>query len=186
MSAVHDIAELRRRMDGALKSLHHEFSGLRTGRASASLLDTIVVEAYGSTMPLSQVGNVSVPEPRLLTVSVWDKGMVKAVEKAIQNAGLGLNPMSDGQLVRVPLPEMSEERRKEMVKIAGKYAEEGRIAVRNIRRDGMEYYKKQEKDKAISEDELRKHSDEIQKLTDDFVKKIDELLVQKEKDIMVV
>lgn len=186
MSAVHDVAELRRRMEGALKSLHHEFSGLRTGRASVSLLDTIVVEAYGSSMPLNQVGNVSVPEPRLLTVSVWDKGMVKAVEKAIQNAGLGLNPMSDGQLVRVPLPEMSEERRKEMVKIAGKYAEEGRIAVRNIRRDGMDYYKKLEKDKAISEDELRKHSEEIQKLTDDFVKKVDEALVQKEKDIMVV
>lgn len=186
MSTVHDIAELRRRMEGALKALQHEFAGLRTGRASANLLDTIMVEAYGSNMPLNQVGTVSVPEPRTLTVSVWDKGMVKAVEKAITNANLGLNPMADGQLVRVTLPEMSEERRKEMVKIAGKYAEEGRIAIRNVRRDGMDYYKKQEKDKAISEDELHTKSDEIQKLTDDFVKKVDEALAQKEKDIMVV
>lgn len=186
MSVVQDIPELRRRMEGAIKSLQHEFGGLRTGRASANLLDTIVVEAYGSQMPLNQVGTVSVPEPRTITVSVWDKGMVKAVEKAITNANLGLNPMSDGQLVRVTLPEMSEERRKEMVKIAGKYAEEGRIAIRNVRRDGMEYYKKQEKDKAISEDELHTRSDEIQKLTDEFVKKVDDLLAQKEKDIMVV
>lgn len=183
---AHDLPELRRRMEGAMKSLQHEFSGLRTGRASANLLDPIMVEAYGSQMPLNQVGTVSVPEARMITVSVWDKGMVKAVEKAITAANLGLNPMSDGQLVRVMMPEMSEERRKEMVKIAGKYAEEGRIAIRNIRRDGMDYYKKQEKDKAISEDELHKHTDEIQKLTDDFVKKIDEMLVQKEKDIMVV
>ncbi len=183
---AHDIPELRRRMEGSIKSLQHEFSGLRTGRASANLLDTITVEAYGSQMPLNQVGTVSVPEPRLLTVSVWDKGMVKAVEKAIQNANLGLNPMADGQLVRVPLPEMSEERRKEMVKIAGKYAEETRIAIRNIRRDGMDYYKKQEKDKIISEDELHKRSDEIQKLTDEFIKKVDESLAAKEKDIMVV
>ncbi len=184
--SIPDIAELRRRMEGAIKSLQHEFGGLRTGRASANLLDTIMVEAYGSNMPLSQVGTVSVPEPRTLSVSVWDKGMVKAVEKAITAANLGLNPMSDGQTVRVTLPEMSEERRKEMVKIAGKYAEEGRVSVRNIRRDGMDYYKKQEKDKAISEDELRKQSDDIQKITDEFVKKVDDLLVQKEKDIMVV
>jgi ribosome recycling factor len=186
MSTVHDVAELTRRMEGALKSLHHEFTGLRTGRASVNLLDTINVEAYGSHMPLNQVGTVSAPEARLLVVSVWDKSMVKAVEKSIQNAGLGLNPMSDGQLVRVPLPEMSEERRKEMVKIAAKYAEETRIAVRNVRRDGMDYYKKLQKDSKISEDELHRHTDEIQKLTDQFIQKVDESLVHKEKDIMSV
>lgn len=182
----HDIKHLKPRMEGALSALHHEFAGLRTGRASTHLLDTITVEVYGAQMPLNQVGTVSVPEARMLTVSVWDKGNVKAVEKAIANAGLGVNPVADGQLVRVPIPEMSEERRKEMVKVAGKYAENARIAVRNIRRDGMDHYKKLEKDKEISEDEHKRSSDEIQKLTDQFTKQIDEALAKKEQDIMSV
>jgi len=179
-----DISGLRKRMDGALKTLAHEFSGLRTGRASVNLLDTVTVEAYGSFLPLNQVANINVPEPRLLSVQVWDKGMVKAVEKAISSANLGLNPAADGQTVRVPIPELSQERRVELVKIAGKYAENGKVAVRNIRRDGMEYYKKLEKDGKASKDEHHQKSDEIQKLTDDFIKKIDESLVAKEKEIM--
>lgn len=179
-----DINGLRKRMDGALKTLAHEFSGLRTGRASANLLDSVMVEAYGSMMHLNQVASVNVPEPRLLTVQVWDKGMVKAVEKAIASANLGLNPAPDGQLVRVPIPELSQERRQELTKIAGKYAESGKVAVRNIRRDGMEFYKKQEKDGAISKDDHHHKSDEIQKLTDEFIKKIDDSLAAKEKEIM--
>jgi len=181
-----DQQELKRRMEGALASLHHEFSGLRTGRASANLLDTVMVDAYGAMMPMNQVGTVSAPEPRLLTVQVWDKSMVKAVEKAIANANLGLNPSADGQLVRVPIPALSEDRRKEMVKVAGKYAEQGKVAIRNVRRDGMDALKADEKDGKISEDEHRKQSEQIQKLTDDYVKKIDELMVAKEKDIMSV
>lgn len=179
-----DINGLRKRMDGALKTLAHEFSGLRTGRASANLLDAVMVEAYGSMMPLNQVASVNVPEARLLSVQVWDKGMVKAVEKAIASANLGLNPAPDGQLIRVPIPELSQERRQELTKIAGKYAESAKVAVRNIRRDGMEYYKKQEKDGAISKDDHHHKSDEIQKLTDEFIKKIDDVLVAKEKEIM--
>lgn len=181
-----DINEIKRRMDGALKALHTEFSGLRTGRASASLLEPVMVEAYGSTMPLTQVGTVGVPEPRLLTVQVWDRGMVSAVEKAIMNAGLGLNPMSDGQLVRVPIPDLSEERRKELVKVASKYAEQGKVAVRNVRRDGMDSLKKLEKDGEISQDEHKRFADQIQAATDDFVAKIDEALASKEKDILKV
>lgn len=179
-----DINELRRRMDGALKSLHSEFGGLRTGRANASLLDNIQVDAYGSMMPLAQVGTVSVPEARLLSVQVWDKGVVKSVEKAINAAGLGVNASADGQLVRVPIPELSQERRKELSKIAGKYAEEGKIAIRNIRRDGMEALKKSEKDGDISKDEHTKGSESIQKLTDEMIKKVDEALAVKEKEIM--
>ena len=181
-----DINEIKRRMDGALKALHTEFSGLRTGRASASLLEPVMVEAYGSTMPLTQVGTVGVPEPRLLTVQVWDRSMVSAVEKAIMNAGLGLNPMSDGQLVRVPIPDLSEERRKELVKVASKYAEQGKVAVRNVRRDGMDSLKKLEKDGEISQDEHKRFADQIQAATDDFVAKIDEALASKEKDILKV
>jgi ribosome recycling factor len=181
-----DQQELQRRMDGAFKALQHEFTGLRTGRASANLLDSVQVEAYGAMMPMNQVGTVSAPEPRLLVVQVWDKSMVKAVEKAITNANLGLNPAADGQLVRVPIPALSEDRRKEMVKVAGKYAEQGKVAIRNVRRDGMDALKAAEKDGKISEDEHRKQSEQIQKLTDDFVKKIDELLVAKEKEIMSV
>lgn len=178
--------ELRRRMDGALKALHAEFTGLRTGRASAALLEPVIVEAYGSPMPINQVGTIGVPEPRMITVSVWDRGLVNSVEKAIREAGLGLNPMSDGQLVRVPIPDLSQERRAELTKIAGKYSEQGKIAVRNVRRDGMDLLKKLEKDGDISQDEHKRDADKIQALTDEFVKKIDELLAAKEKDIMTV
>lgn len=180
------LPDLTKRMESALKSLSHEFGGLRTGRASTNLLDTIQVDAYGSMLPLNQVGNVTAPEARLLSVSVWDKGMVKAVEKAIREADLGLNPAVDGQTIRIPIPALSEDRRKEMVKVAHKYAEGAKVAVRNVRRDGMDELKKQEKDKKISEDEQRKQSDQVQKLTDDFIKKIDEMMVVKEKDILSV
>ena len=178
--------EFSRRMDGALEALNKEFAGLRTGRASAHLLDQIKVQAYGNLMPLNQVGTVNVPEPRMITVQVWDRGQVREVEKAIRDAGLGLNPASDGQLVRVPIPELSQERRTELSKIAHKYAEQARVAVRNVRRDGMEFLKKQEKDGKISEDEHRKLHDEVQKLTDGHVKKVDDTLAAKEKEIMQV
>lgn len=178
--------DINKRMDGAVKALTNEFAGLRTGRAHASLLEPIVVDAYGSNMPLNQVGTVGVPEPRMLTVQVWDKGLVKAVEKAIANANLGLNPAADGQLIRVPVPQLSEERRKELTKVAAKYAESARIAVRNVRRDGMDHLKKEEKDGKISQDEHKKQADEIQKLTDQHIAKIDEMLTSKEKDILTV
>jgi ribosome recycling factor len=178
--------DIKRKMEGAMKTLQHDFTGLRTGRASPNLLDTIQIDAYGSLLPINQVGNVTAPEPRMLSVSVWDKSMVKAVEKAIRESNLGLNPAIDGQTIRVPIPALSEERRKEMVKIAGKYAEQTRIALRNVRRDAMDDLKRQEKDGKISEDEQRKHSDTVQKITDEFVKKVDEALVAKEKDIMSV
>lgn len=178
--------EFSRRMDGALEALHKEFAGLRTGRASAHLLDQVKVMAYGNLMPLNQVGTVNVPEPRMITVQVWDRSQVREVEKAIRDAGLGLNPASDGQLVRVPIPELSQERRTELSKIAHKYAEQARVAVRNVRRDGMEFLKKQEKDGKISEDEHRKLHDEVQKLTDGHVKKVDDALAAKEKEIMQV
>jgi ribosome recycling factor len=178
--------DLTKRMDGALATLSKEFGSLRTGRASTNLLDTIQIEAYGSMLPMNQVGNVTAPEARMLMVNVWDKSMVKAVEKAIRESDMGLNPAVDGQTIRVPIPAPSEERRKEMVKIAHKYAEASKVAVRNVRRDGMDELKKQEKEKKISEDELRGQSEKVQKLTDDFVKKIDDLLVAKEKDIMSV
>lgn len=178
--------DLERRMEGALEVLHKEFGGLRTGRASTSLLDPVMVNAYGSEMPLNQVGSVSVPDPRMLSVQVWDKGLVGAVEKAIMDSGLGLNPSSDGTLVRIPLPQLTEERRGELAKVAGKYAEEARIAVRNVRRHAMDELKKQEKDSDISQDEHRDYADEVQKLTDAYVGKIDEALEAKEKDIMQV
>jgi len=178
--------DITRRMDSAVEVLKKEFSGLRSGRASVNLLDPVVVEAYGQAMPLSQCGTVGVPEPRMLTVQVWDKGLVKAVEKAIANAGLGLNPQADGQLIRVPIPALNEERRKELQKVAGKYAEQARISVRNVRRDGMDTLKKMEKDGHLSEDEIKKHEKEVQSLTDDLVKKVDELLAHKEKEIMQV
>lgn len=181
---VADINELKRRMEGALQMLAKEFSGLRTGRANAALLDHIQVEAYGSMMPLNQVGNVSVPEPRMLSVKVYDRTLVKAVEKAIANAGLGLNPSGDGDLVRVPIPDLSQERRQELAKVARKYAEETRVAIRNIRRDGNDALKKMEKDGDISKDEHKKREDEIQKLTDQHVKKVDETLAAKEKEIV--
>ena len=181
-----DMDDLQRRMEGALNTLKSDFGGLRTGRASTTLLEPIMVEAYGQKMPMSQVGTISAPEPRLLSVQVWDKGQVSFVEKAIREAGLGLNPMADGQMVRVPLPELNEERREELVKIAGKYAEQCRVAVRNVRRDGMDQLKKGEKDGEISQDEQKSLSDDVQKLTDDYVKKIDEALSQKEAEIRQV
>lgn len=182
----YDKQDLKRRMDGALGVLKKEFSGLRTGRASVNLLDTVMVDMYGSKMPLSQVGTVSVPEPRLLSVQVWDSAAVKTVEKAIRDAGLGLNPMPDGNNIRIPVPDLNEERRLELTKIAGKIAESTRVAVRNVRRDGMDSVKKMEKAGDISEDDLKRFSDEIQKLTDETIKSVDTSLVDKEKDIMTV
>jgi ribosome recycling factor len=181
-----DESDLIRRMDGALEALQREFSGLRTGRASTSLLENIQVDAYGSAMPLNQVASVSVPEPRLLTVQVWDNGNIKATEKAIQDAELGLNPQTEGNLIRVPIPELSEERREEMTKVAAKYAEQARIAVRNVRRDGMDTLKRMEKDGEISQDEHRVRGEDIQKFTDDHIKLVDELLETKEQEIMQV
>jgi ribosome recycling factor len=178
--------EFSRRMDGALEALRKEFGGLRTGRASANLLEPVHVSAYGSDMPLNQVGTVNVPEPRMITVQVWDKGLVGAVEKAIRDAGLGLNPMADGSTVRVPIPELSRERRQELSKIAHKYAEQARVAIRNVRRDGMDFLKKQEKDGKIAEDEHHDLNDQVQKLTDEHVKKVDETLATKEKEILQV
>jgi len=181
-----DLSDLEKRMDGAITALRNELAGLRTGRASAHLVDSVTVEAYGQRMPLNQVGTVSVPEPRLISIQVWDKGMVQAVDRAIREAGLGLNPVIDGQLVRIPIPILTEERRKELVKIAHKYAESARVAVRNVRRDGMERLKKQEKDGEISQDQHKGIGDKVQKLTDDHVKKVDEMLATKEKEIMQV
>ncbi len=181
-----DMADLKRRMNGAVESLKNDYAGLRTGRASASLLDPIVVDAYGSKMPMSQVGNVSVPEPRMLSVQVWDASLVGAVEKAIRESRLGLNPVTEGQTLRIPLPELTEDRRKELTKVAHDYAEQAKVAVRNVRRDGMETLKKMEKASQISEDELRSQSDEVQKLTDSMVKLIDETAAAKDADIMQV
>ncbi len=181
-----DMAEIGKRMDGALEALRKEFTGLRTGRASTNLLDPVMVEAYGSNMPLVQVGTVSAPEARLLTVTVWDKGMVKAVDRGIREAGLGLNPQVEGNLIRIPLPEMTEDRRKVLVKVAHKYAEQAKVAVRNVRRDGMEKLKKAEKDGDISQDEHRRMSDEIQQMTDKHIAKVDEALASKEKEIRQV
>ncbi len=180
------VAALHKRMDGALEALRKEFAGIRTGRASANMLDPVMVEAYGQTMPLSQMGSVNAPEPRLVTVTVWDKSMVKHVEKAIREAGLGVNPMSDGNLIRVPLPELSEERRKELVKVAAKYAEQARVAARNVRREGMEALKKQEKDGKLSQDQHRKLEKDVQNLTDDTIKRVDAMLQQKDKEILSV
>lgn len=181
-----DLSDISRRMDGAKEALRKEFAGLRTGRASAALLEPVMVEAYGSSMPISQVGTISVPEPRMVTVQVWDRSLAGAVEKAIRGAGLGLNPASDGQLMRVPIPALSEERRIELTKIAGKYTEQCRIAVRNVRRDGMEMLKRMEKAGEISEDDHRLWSDEIQRLTDEHIKAIDEALAHKEEEILQV
>ncbi len=181
-----DLSALSRRMDGALEVLRKELQGLRTGRASASLLEPITVEAYGSEMPLNQVATVAVPEPRMLTVQVWDRGMVKAVDKAIRNAGLGLNPQVEGSTLRVPLPELSQERRQELVKVAHKYAEQAKVAVRNVRRDGMDTLKQLEKDSEISADEHKKLSHDVQAQTDKHVEMIDQLVKQKEKDILSV
>lgn len=179
---AYDLNDLKRRMQGALDNLHKEYSGLRTGRASASLLDPVVVEAYGSKMPLNQVGSVNVPEPRMLSVQVWDATMVKAVEKAIRDAGLGLNPMPEGNTIRIPIPDLNEERRQDLKKIAGKYAESARVSVRSVRKDGMDDIKKDD----MPEDDAKKASDDVQKLTDEMIQKIDTMLSDKEKDIMTV
>lgn len=179
---TYDKNDIQRRMDGAIDNLAKEFGGLRTGRASVNLLDPVVVEVYGSKMPLNQVGTVSVPESRMLSVQVWDAGNVKATEKAIRDAGLGLNPMPEGNNIRIPIPDLNEERRAELTKVAGKYAEGARIAVRNVRKDGMDAVKKGE----YPEDEEKRLHDEVQKLTDEAIKKIDAMLADKEKDIMKV
>ena len=186
MADAYNKDEMNRRMNGAVTTLKSEFGGLRTGRASPALLDPVSVEAYGNVVPISQVGTVSAPEARMLTVQVWDKGLAKAVDKAIRDAGLGLNPQMDGQLLRIPLPELNEERRKELSKLASKYAEAARVAVRNVRRDGMELLKKLEKDHKIGQDDHRTKGDELQKLTDSHVKDIDNALHTKEQEIMQV
>ena len=181
-----DLDDIERRMLGAVESLKHEFAGLRTGRASTSLLDSVTVDVYGASMPLNQVGTVSVPEARMLTVQVWDKSNSQAVEKAIRTSGLGLNPMLDGQLVRIPIPELNEERRRELTRIAAKYSESGRISIRNVRKAGMDQLKKMEKDKLIGEDDHKMYSDEVQSLTDKFVAQVDAALDAKDKEIMQV
>lgn len=186
MSDEPDLDSIERRMRGAVESLKHEYAGLRTGRASPTLLDPIVVEAYGAQMPINQLGSVSVPEPRMLSVSVWDKSMVGLVDKAIRNSGLGVNPVVDGTLIRIPIPELNQERRQEMVKLASKYTEQARIAVRNVRRDGMDQLKKLEKDGKISEDDHKIYADEVQSMTDKTIGEIDQLLGSKEREILHV
>ena len=180
------LKDLRRRMDGAIEVLRKEFGGLRTGRASASLLEPVTVPAYGGTVPLSQVASVNVPEPRMISVQVWDRNVVKAVDKAIREAGLGLNPQTEGQVIRVPIPELNEERRRELTRVAAKYAEDARVAVRKVRQHGMEALRRLEKDGDISQDEHRKLEKDIQHLTDDHIKRIDETLTQKDKEILQV
>ena len=186
MSEDPQLADMHRRMDGAVEVLRKEFAGLRTGRASASLLDPVTVEAYGNPMPLNQVGTVSVPEPRLIVVQVWDRGIVKAADKAIREAGLGLNPQTEGQTIRVPIPDLNEERRRELTRVAAKYAEAARVSVRNVRRDGLEILKKKEKDGTMSQDQHRKLQHDIQALTDQTIKHIDDMLAQKDKEILQV
>ncbi len=181
-----DLDDLERRMDSALEVLKKELAGLRTGRASTQLLEAIDVNAYGAIMPMNQVGTITVLEPRTLGVQVWDKGNVSAVDKAIRESGLGLNPATSGQLVRIPIPALSTERRQELSKVAGKYAEQARVAIRNVRRDGMELLKKMEKDGEMSEDEHRLWADEVQALTDKHVKLVDETVAHKEAEIMQV
>ncbi len=181
-----DLKSLEKRMDGAVSNLNQEFQGLRTGRASVNLLDTVTVPAYGADTPLNQVGSVSVPEARMLSVGIWDKSLVGAADKAIREAGLGLNPIVDGQNLRIPIPPLNEERRRDLTKVAGKYAESAKVAVRNIRRDGMDQIKKLEKDGEISQDDLKAYGEDIQKLTDQFISRIDDLLKTKEEEIMQV
>jgi ribosome recycling factor len=186
MQGSFDLADLKRRMHGAVSVLKAEFSGLRTGRASINILDPVTVEAYGAPMPLNQVATVSVPEARMIAVNVWDKSLIGAVDKAIREADLGLNPIVDGQNLRIPIPELNAERRQEMVKLAHKYAEQARVAVRHVRRDGMEHLKRLEKDHEISQDEHRQHADAVQKLTDEVIAEIDETLSVKEQEVLQV
>ncbi|MEC7831292.1 MAG: ribosome recycling factor [Pseudomonadota bacterium] len=177
---------LSKRMEGAISSFSGDLSGLRTGRASTNMVDGILVDAYGQKMPLDQVGSISVPEARMISIQVWDKGLVIAVEKSIHESGLGLNPQVDGELIRIPIPELNEERREELSKIAGKYAEQAKIAVRNIRRDGMDEIKKIEKDGSVGKDRAKDLENEVQELTDDYIKRIDGILSQKESEIRQV
>ena len=186
MSDIFDISDLNRRMQGAIAALKHELGGLRTGRASASLIEPVHVEAYGQSMPLNQVATISVPEPRMLSVQVWDKGMVNAVDRAIRDANLGLSPTVEGQVLRIRIPELNEQRRKEMAKVAHKYAEEARVAVRHVRRDGIDVLKKSLKDKLLSEDEEKRYQADVQKVTDQNIADIDRALDDKEKEIMQV
>ena len=182
--AKYDKADIERRMKGAIESLRGDLSGLRTGRANTSLLDPVMVEVYGSMMPLNQVATVSAPEPRMLSVQVWDKANVTAVELGIAKANLGLNPMIDGQNVRLPMPDLTEERRKQLAKVAGEYGEKAKIAIRNVRRDGMEALKEDEKKKEISEDDQKRGETEVQKLTDQYVTETDQLVAKKEQEIL--
>src|SRR5213596_3242037 len=185
-SPTHDLNELKRRMQGAIQLLKQELGGLRTGRASASLLDPIHVEAYGTHMPLNQVATISVPEPRLISVQVWDKSMVHAVEKAIAASNLGLTPSTEGQVLRLRIPELNEERRRDLVKVAHKYTEAARVAVRHVRRDGLDMVKKLEKNHEISEDDQERLANDVQKATDGTISEIDQLLAAKEKEILTV
>jgi ribosome recycling factor len=180
------LKDLRRRMDGAVEVLRKEFAGLRTGRASVSLLEPVTVAAYGGTLPINQLANVSVPEPRMITVQVWDRAVVKAVDKAIRESGLGLNPQTEGQVIRVPIPDLNEERRRELTRVSARYAEQARVSVRNIRRDGVELLRKREKDAEISQDQQRKLQQDVQHLTDEYIKRIDEALAQKDSEILQV
>ncbi|MEO6153980.1 MAG: ribosome recycling factor [Croceibacterium sp.] len=182
--AKYDKADIERRMQGAIESLKHDLSGLRTGRANTALLDPVQVDVYGSVMPLNQVATISAPEPRMLSVQVWDKANIHAVEKGISHANLGLNPIIDGQILRLPLPDLTEERRRELAKLAHQYAEKAKIAVRNVRRDGMEALKEDEKKKEISEDDRKRREEDVQKLTDKYVADIDQTALHKEKEIM--
>ncbi|HWL04352.1 MAG TPA: ribosome recycling factor [Xanthobacteraceae bacterium] len=183
---THDIEDIRRRMNGAVSTLKTELSGLRTGRASSNLLEPVQVDAYGSHMPLGQLATVSVPEPRMISVQVWDRAMVHAVEKAIVNSNLGLSPATEGQVIRLRLPELNEERRKELVKVAHKYAEAAKVAVRHVRRDGLDTLKKLVKDHQMSEDEQKRHDGEVQKVTDAIITEIDQIVANKEKEILTV
>jgi len=183
---VIDMNDLRRRMEGAVNSFKHDLSGLRTGRASASVLDPVMVKAYGQEMPVNQLGTINVPEPRMISVQVWDKSMVGAVERAIRDSNLGLNPITDGTNLRIPLPELNQERRKELVKVAHQYAESARVAVRHVRRDGMEHLKAVEKDGVAGKDDVHAFHDKVQKLTDEFIELVDKTLAQKENEIMQV
>ena len=180
------LKDLNRRMEGAIEVLRKEFGGLRTGRASASLLEPVSVSAYGGSMPINQLANVSVPEPRMITVQVWDRAMVKAVDKAIRESGLGLNPQTEGQVIRVPIPDLNEERRRELTKVSAKYAEQARVSVRNVRRDGIEMLRRQEKEGELSQDQHRKLQQDIQRLTDDAIHRIDDTLAQKDREILQV
>ena len=180
------LTDLRRRMDGALEVLRKEFGGLRTGRASVSLLEPITVPAYGGTLPLNQVANISVPEPRMITVQVWDRAVVKAVDKAIRESGLGLNPQTEGQVIRVPIPDLNEERRRELTRVSARYAEQARVSVRNVRRDGIDVLKRREKETDITQDQQRKLQQEVQHLTDDYIRRVDEALEQKDREILQV